>query len=158
MDEESQMAPYTERDFMLSLMATVGEIKSTVTHMNERNKEFQATVEAKLEKMEQQSTVSDTKLQEEFTRLIEERTKYAATRQDGIKAELNGRIDSISTAVLNHGTAINALNIKLEELSNKGKNKVYGYFEKIIDKLVWLLIAGVGALIWKWVTTPPMPV
>lgn len=97
--------------------------------------------------------------------LVEERTRYAANRQDAIKAELQGQIDLLKQSQqLNekqselYATQIKTINTEMENLKNEKKNKIYSKWEMISDKIFWIVVAVVFAAVFKYLNfVPPKP-
>lgn len=104
-----------------------------------------------------------------FKELLDERTKWAANRQDAVKAEMQGQIDVIKKSIELSGKErelldsrikavekeiaivkeknlcerMDAVEIDIRALKDKDKNKIYSRYEQVKDKL-FLIAVGVG--------------
>ena len=91
--------------------------------------------------------------------LVEERTKYAANRQDAIKAELQGQINLTKKENELNQKLINALDERIKNLEGAAAKKVMNRWEKIKDYLftgaIILIIGAVFA--WFGIQLPEKP-
>ena len=89
--------------------------------------------------------------------LLEERTKWAANRQDSIKAELAGQISLIKKENELQSKQIEALDDRIQALADEKKNRVYARWQQIIDKIFLLVVAAAFAAVLKWLNLPLIP-
>lgn len=99
---------------------------------------IQVTVENIKEDIQQNKTENTT-----VAKKLEDYFEYAKNRQDSIKRELSGRIDSQETRI----TA-------LEQVRGK---KLLKWWDWGKDKLTAALLVLIGVLLYKWLQLPPMP-
>ena len=59
-----------------------------------------------------------------------------------------------------YDTKLNELTIAFNNLKDEKKNKVFSWWEKILDKLSWVVIAIIFAAVFKYLnfTPPKLPV
>lgn len=96
------------------------------------------------EKMEQQEKNSD-KSDNSIKELIEERTRYAATRQDGIKAELQTTIQLLSKENELQSEEIKKIKDRITELENQDSRKVMKRWEQVKDNIFKIGIGFIGS-------------
>lgn len=82
--------------------------------------------------------------------LVEERTKYAANRQDAIKAELLGQINLTKKENELNLKMINALDERIKALEGATAKKVLTRWEKVKDYLFTGAVIVIVALIIAW--------
>ena len=82
--------------------------------------------------------------------LVEERTKYAANRQDAIKAELLGQINLTKKENELNLKMINALDERIKALEGAAAKKVLTRWEKVKDYLFTGAVIVIVALIIAW--------
>ena len=92
--------------------------------------------------------------------LVEERTKYAANRQDAIKNDLQGQINLLNKCEELREAQFKAMDERIKALEGAGAKKVMSRWEKVKDYLFnILLILVVGAVLaWLGVILPQKPV
>ena len=90
--------------------------------------------------------------------LVEERTKYACSRQDSIKAELKTEIELSKKASELNKSQIELLDTRLKVLEDEKKNRVYSRWEQIREKAFWIIVAIVFGAVFKYFNfVPPKP-
>lgn len=82
------------------------------------------------------------KLMKEF---IEERTKYAAQRQDAIKAELLGKITLVSSDTDKNSVEISILKKQIDEIKIKDDKRVLTRWEQIKDYVFKAVMVFTGS-------------
>lgn len=82
------------------------------------------------------------KLMKEF---IEERTKYAAQRQDAIKAELLGKITLVSSDTDKNSVEISILKKQIDEIKTKDDKRVLTRWEQIKDYVFKAVMVFTGS-------------
>lgn len=90
--------------------------------------------------------------------LLDERTKWAANRQDAVKAEMQGQIDVIKKNIEIYQKQNEMLDQRIKNLEDEKKNRIYTRWEQIREKVFYLLMAIVFAAVFKYLNfTPPKP-
>jgi len=101
----------------------------------------------------------------------------AKARQDSIRDDLQHQIDSNKTLILTVNESINKLNenvanmmnemrntfkadiskieARLTSLETKKEKTLAKWYDKIVDKLVWVFIIGALVVLLKWLNAPP---
>jgi chromosome segregation ATPase len=101
----------------------------------------------------------------------------AKARQDSIRDDLQHQIDSNKTLILTVNESINKLNENVANMMNEMKNAfkvdiskiearltsletkkektLAKWYDKIVDKLVWVFIIGALVVLLKWLNAPP---
>lgn len=108
---------------------------------------------------------------------LEDAYAKAKARQDSIRDDLQHQIDGNKTLILTVSESINTLNRNLDKLfkdfSKSVEDKLQGFnerlqaletkkertlakwYDKIIDKLTWVIIIGALVVLLKWLNAPP---
>jgi hypothetical protein len=90
--------------------------------------------------------------------LVEERTKYACSRQDSIKAELKTEIELSKKSSELNKKQIDLLEDRIKALEDEKKNHVYSRWEQIREKAFWIIVAIIFAAVFKYINfVPPKP-
>lgn len=79
--------------------------------------------------------------------LVEERTKWAANRQDSIKNELQGQIDLVKKENELQMKQIAEIEKKIREIDNKEGNRVLKRWEQIKDSVFKVGIGFIGSAV-----------
>ena len=90
--------------------------------------------------------------------LLDERIKWAANRQDAVKAEMQGQIDVLKKNTELFQKQVEMLELRIKNLEDEKKNRIYSRWEQIREKLFWIVVAIVFAAVFKYLNfTPPKP-
>lgn len=100
------------------------------------------------------SDENDTQVRE----LLDERTKWAANRQDAVKAEMQGQIDVLKKSAELSQKQVEIFEVRIKNLEDEKKNRVYNRWEQIREKLFYIGVAVIFAAVFKYLNfTPPKP-
>lgn len=116
----------SDQDILLQMQKQLGRIESDITYIKET-----------ADKNRKESQKAD----EQQANKLEEYFDYAKKRQDSIKEGLEHRLDMVENKV-----------VELEE--KKGKTLVK-WWDRLVDKLVWVFILAAVAVLLKWLNAPP---
>ena len=93
------------------------------------------------------------------SRALEDAYAKAKARQDSIRDDLQHQIDGnrmlITTTNERFNDTIKSFGARIEEVENRKEKVIIKWWDKIIDKLMWLFIIGAMAVLLKWLNAPP---
>jgi archaellum component FlaC len=111
------------------------------------------------------------------TEELEEAYAKAKARQDSIRDDLQHQIDGNKTLILTVSESINTLNRnidklfkdfsssvedklssfnkRLDNLETKKEKTLVKWWDKILDKVIWIFVAAAIVVLLKWLNAPP---
>ena len=123
--------------------------------------------------LKQKDVEADEKLEKAYVKALD----YARTRQDKIRDDLQHQIDSNKTLILTINDSIRNLNSNFEKmtadlkqalstqiaeietrvtnLEQKKEKTLAKWWDKLIDKLIWIVIIAALVALLKWLDAPP---
>ena len=80
-------------------------------------------------------------------------------KQEAIRIDLQSQIDVLKKNSELQKQKYDLLVEQIDELKNRDKNRVYAKWEKVADKIFWIIIAIIFGAVFKYFNiTPPKPI
>jgi len=90
---------------------------------------------------------------------LEDAYNKAKARQDSIRDDMQHQIDNLSEQVHTSNSqireTIKSFGERIEEVENKKEKTIAKWWDKIIDKIVWIFIIGGLVVLLRWLNAPP---
>lgn len=90
---------------------------------------------------------------------LEDAYNKATARQDLIRDDMQHQIDNLSKQVHTSNSqireTIKSFGERIEEVENKKEKTIAKWWDKIIDKIVWIFIIGGLVVLLRWLNAPP---
>ena len=147
---------------LLDIQNQLGRIEATTTAVKED-----------IAELKKKDIEADQKLEQAYQKAMD----YAKTRQDNIREDLQHQIDNNKTLILTVSKSINDLNTNIEKVTTELKDSLTEkigkvekrvevletrkektlakWYDRIVDKLVWVFVIGAIVVLLKWLNAPP---
>ena len=147
---------------LLDIQNQLGRIEATTTAVKED-----------ISELKKKDIEADQKLEQAYQKAMD----YAKTRQDNIREDLQHQIDNNKTLILTVSKSINDLNTNIEKVTTELKDSLTEkigkvekrvevletrkektlakWYDRIVDKLVWVFVIGAIVVLLKWLNAPP---
>lgn len=104
--------------------------------------------------------ISDLKQKDaSFSQSMEDLYAKAKARQDSIRDDMQHQIDNLSDKMRDHDDrmrdTIKAFGQRIEDVESHKERAIAKWWDRIIDKVVWIFIIGGLVVILRWLNVPP---
>ncbi len=162
-----------DKKVLLDIQAQLGRIEA-------QNAAIEATstaIKEDIAELKQKDVEADEKLEKAYAKAMD----YAKTRQDNIRDDLQHQIDNNKTLILTVSNNLSSLNSNIEKftkewkksfeqsisewktdvndrlsaLEQKKEKMLAKWYDRIVDKIMWIVIIAVIVVLLKWLNAPP---
>ena len=168
------MADKSDMEILLDIQNTLGNVVATQLELRDDIKELKERdlrQSDELEKAYEKAKARQDSIRDDLQHQIDNDHQLIADIKssiDSLTLTISGVIEEsknnaekmIKEHIQKYDSKFEALTTELNNLKNEKKNKVYSWWEKIADKLFWIIIAVVFAAVFKYFNfvPPKMPV
>ena len=169
-----KMADKTDIEILLEIKETLGNVVTTTTELKDDIKELKERdlrQSDDLEKAYEKAKARQDSIRDDLQHQIDNDRQLITDIKssiDSLTLTISGVIEEskknaeriIKEQLEKYDTKIDNLNTALNNLKDEKKNKVFSWWEKILDKLFWIIITIVFAAVFKYFNfiPPKMPV
>ena len=167
------MADKSDVEILLEIQKTLGNVVATQLELRDDIKELKERdlrQSDELEKAYEKAKARQDSIRDDLQHQIDNDKQLITEVKssiDSLTISISGVIEEskknaekiIKEQLEKYDTKIDALNTTLNNLKDEKKNKVFSWWEKIIDKLFWVIIAIIFAAVFKYFNfvPPTMP-
>ncbi len=168
------MADKSDMEILLDIQNTLGNVVATQLELRDDIKELKERdlrQSDELEKAYEKAKARQDSIRDDLQHQIDNDHQLIADIKssiDSLTLTISGVIEEsknnaekmIKEHIQKYDSKFETLTTELNNLKNEKKNKVYSWWEKIADKLFWIIIAVVFAAVFKYFNfvPPKMPV
>lgn len=168
------MADKSDMEILLDIQNTLGNVVATQLELRDDIKELKERdlrQSDELEKAYEKAKARQDSIRDDLQHQIDNDHQLIADIKssiDSLTLTISGVIEEsknnaekmIKEHIQKYDLKFETLTTELNNLKNEKKNKVYSWWEKIADKLFWIIIAVVFAAVFKYFNfvPPKMPV
>ena len=168
------MGEKSDVDILLEIQKTLGNVVATQLELRDDIKELKERdlrQSDELEKAYEKAKARQDSIRDDLQHQIDNDHQLIADIKssiDSLTRTISGVIEEsknnaekmIKEHIQKYDSKFKTLTTELNNLKNEKKNKVYSWWEKIADKLFWIIIAVVFAAVFKYFNfvPPKMPV
>jgi chromosome segregation ATPase len=164
-----KMADKTDIEILLEIKETLGNVVTTTTELKDDIKELKERdlrQSDDLEKAYEKAKARQDSIRDDLQHQIDNDRQLITDIKssiDSLTLTISGVIEEskknaeriIKEQLEKYDTKIDNLNTALNNLKDEKKNKVFSWWEKILDKLFWIVIAVVFAAVFKYFNFVP---
>ena len=168
------MADKSDMEILLDIQNTLGNVVATQLELRDDIKELKERdlrQSDELEKAYEKAKARQDSIRDDLQHQIDNDHQLIADIKssiDSLTLTISGVIEEsknnaekmIKEHIQKYDSRFETLTTELNNLKNEKKNKVYSWWEKIADKLFWIIIAIIFAAVFKYFnfTPPKLPV
>ena len=168
------MADKSDMEILLDIQNTLGNVVATQLELRDDIKELKERdlrQSDELEKAYEKAKARQDSIRDDLQHQIDNDHQLIADIKssiDSLTLTISGVIEEsknnaekmIKEHIQKYDSKFETITTELNNLKNEKKNKVYSWWEKIADKLFWIIIAVVFAAVFKYFNfvPPKMPV
>ena len=168
------MADKSDMEILLEIQNTLGNVCATQLELRDDIKELKERdirQSDDLEKAYEKAKARQDSIRDDLQHQIDNNHQLITDIKSSIDAltlTISGVIEEskknaeriIKERLEKYDTKIDTITTELSNLKNEKKNKVYSWWEKIADKLFWIIVAIIFAAVFKYFNfvPPKMPV
>ena len=168
------MADKSDMEILLDIQNTLGNVVATQLELRDDIKELKERdlrQSDELEKAYEKAKARQDSIRDDLQHQIDNDHQLIADIKssiDSLTLTISGVIEEsknnaekmIKEHIQKYDSKFEALTTELNNLKDEKKNKVFSWWEKILDKLFWIIIAIVFAAVFKYFnfTPPKLPV
>ena len=163
------MADKSDMEILLDIQNTLGNVVATQLELRDDIKELKERdlrQSDELEKAYEKAKARQDSIRDDLQHQIDNDHQLIADIKssiDSLTLTISGVIEEsknnaekmIKEHIQKYDSKFEALTTELNNLKNEKKNKVYSWWEKIADKLFWIIIAVVFAAVFKYFNFVP---
>ena len=163
------MADKTDMEILLDIQNTLGNVVATQLELRDDIKELKERdlrQSDELEKAYEKAKARQDSIRDDLQHQIDNDHQLIADIKssiDSLTLTISGVIEEsknnaekmIKEHIQKYDSKFETLTTELNNLKNEKKNKVYSWWEKIADKLFWIIIAVVFAAVFKYFNFVP---
>lgn len=163
------MGEKSDVDILLDIQKTLGNVVATQLELRDDIKELKERdlrQSDELEKAYEKAKARQDSIRDDLQHQIDNDHQLIADIKssiDSLTLTISGVIEEsknnaekmIKEHIQKYDSKFEALTTELNNLKNEKKNKVYSWWEKIADKLFWIIIAIVFAAVFKYFNFVP---
>jgi chromosome segregation ATPase len=164
-----KMADKSDMEILLDIQNTLGNVVATQLELRDDIKELKERdlrQSDELEKAYEKAKARQDSIRDDLQHQIDNDHQLIADIKssiDSLTLTISGVIEEsknnaekmIKEHIQKYDSKFEALTTELNNLKNEKKNKVYSWWEKIADKLFWIIVAIIFAAVFKYFNFVP---